>query len=173
MAEINKGGRPKGAKDAKPRKRRPKKGVNPWDVKTKDPRSNTNKRLLLDQLKRYDFDVIQEVLWLYDQLKGQMQIFEVQTPEGQEELKIKIYPKDITAQMLDILKLLVSHAFPKMKALELKGAGDAPITLNFNVGGPQEGPKKVEIEKVEEEKEKAIDMVYGPGGIHLPVKKGE
>ena len=172
MAEKkNLGGRPKGAKDAKPRKRRPKKTLTPWDEKKKKIHK-PSKRLLLDQLKRHNFDVIQEVLWLYDQLKGQMQIFEVKT-EDREELEIKIYPKDITSQMLDILKLLISHSFPKMKALELKGSGDAPITLNFNVaGGPQEGPKKLE-DVVIEKKEEAISMVYGPGGIHLPAPKEE
>lgn len=169
MAEKKKnlGGRPKGAKDKKPRKRVSKKGSNPWEKKTKTRRSTTNKRLLLDQLSKYNFDVVQEVLWLYDQLKGQMQILEVKDDEG-EKLEIKIYPEKVTQQMLEILKMLVGHSFPKMKALELTTSHDNPITLSFNIGA--DAPKPVEG-KVVKELPEAIDMISGPGGIHLPVPK--
>lgn len=166
MAEKkrNLGGRPKGARDVKPRKRRGKDTPDPWKKKTRKgrPGSQTNRKLLLDHLRKYDFDVVQEILWMYDQLKGQCEI--VKSEDGVE---MTVYPKEVTQQMLEILKLLVSHSFPKMKALELSTSDDKPITLNFNLGG-QQAPKKIEA-VVEEEKEQAIEMISGPGGIHIPL----
>ena len=167
VVEKNKGGRPVGSKDSKPRMRRPVKSSNPWAKKKKDKRSVTNKKLLMDHLRSYNFDVVKEILWLYDQLKGQCSI--EKTEEGVEFI---VYEKDISSQMLDILKTLVSHSFPKMKALELKTGQDNPITLSFTLGGEKE---KKAIKVKEEEKEQAIDMVSGPGGLHLPVpsKRGK
>lgn len=165
--KVDKGGRPKGAKDAKPRKRRADtKTPDPWAKKTKDKRSITNKKLLLDQLKKFNFDVVQEILWMYDQLKGQCEIKIIKGEDGAEDAEMIFYPKEITQQMLEILKLLISHSFPKMKALELSTTSDNPITLNFNLGQPQK-PRKVE--GVAENPPEAIDMVSGPGGVHIPV----
>jgi len=155
-----KGGRPKGSKDVIPRKRRGTDSL-PEKTRMKTPK---NRSLLLSHLKKYNFDVVQEILWLYDQLKLQYHNFNV--IEESNEVEIKIYPKDITAQMLEILKLLVSHSFPKMKALELSTTHDNPITLNFNLGEPvEQKPQQIK----EEDKPQAIDMISGPGGIHLPV----
>lgn len=169
MAEKKKnlGGRPLGAVDKKPRKRRIKKGSDPWAKKTKGRPSNktsTNCRLLLEHLRRYDFNIVSEILWVYDQLKGKCII--EKTEDGVE---MRIYEKEVTAQMLDILKTLIQHSFPKMKALELKSSGENPITLNFNLGG-KEVPKKIEG-TAEEVKEEAIDMLQGPGGFHIPILK--
>jgi len=158
-----KGGRPKGSKDIAPRKRRGK-DASLFPVAKSNRKTPTNRSLLMSHLKKYNFDVVQEILWLYDQLK--LEYHNIRLVEENKELEVKIYPKDITAQMLEILKLLVSHSFPKMKALELSTTHDNPITLNFNLGDPIEGELK-EIEKKDEPQ--AIDMISGPGGFHIPV----
>jgi hypothetical protein len=163
MAKKNKGGRPKGAKDVKPRRRRAKttKPKEPWNGKGRPPANKTKSALLLDQLRKYNFDPVQELINLFDNLKLQYELQE--TPEGGQ---IKIYPKDISTQMADILKVFITHSFPKLKALELSTKTDKPITLSFNLGEPQKAKK---VESQEEKKEEAIDMVQGPGGFQLPV----
>jgi hypothetical protein len=55
--------------------------------------------------------------------------------------------------------------------LELTTGHDNPITLSFNVGTTQ-GPKAVEGKTVVK-KQEAIDMVSGPGGIHIPIPTKE
>lgn len=168
MAKKKKGGRPKGSKDLVPRKRRGADSAqDPWENTNSTKKTPRNKTLLLTHLKKYNFDVVQEILWLYDQLKLQYHNFKLIEEGDNAEVEIKIYPKDITAQMLEILKLLVSHSFPKMKSLELAASHDNPITLNFNLSGTveKEKPKEVKADTGPD----AIDMISGPAGIHLPV----
>jgi len=154
------GGRPKGSSDKKPRKRR---GKVTSDKKAKSIKPG--KRFLLDQLDKYNYDIVQEILWLLDHLKSQAA--PVHDPET--GIEVLVFPRGVVNQIIDIQKALLSHAYPKLKALELGSTFDKPITLNLNLGG---GPEPKQIEKIDvQKKEEAIDLVQGPAGIHLPVLK--